>query len=189
MYLHQSREYHGRYVHGEDPAGKERVNELEETSTKLETERDKARRSILILRKRVSNEQEVRARLEGVVEDQERRLEELSTEKSRLEGRIRELDNRLIFLDGGEDELPQPVAWWNRPVVWIRIAVVAVVLFTFNAAGAAYWGNFDKRLDARLSSFQAQLVGSESTEQAENGDPEAEVPPPNESSKDSSKGD
>ncbi|MFT5285434.1 MAG: hypothetical protein ACI8TQ_001599 [Planctomycetota bacterium] len=165
-----------RVLHGEDPGERERVNELEQSSTKLETERDKARRSIMVLRKRLLGEREVRARLEGVVEDQERRLEELGEEKSRLEGRVRELDNRMIFLDGGEDELPQPIAWWNNPVIWIRTAVIAVVLFTFNAAGAAYWGNLDKRLDAHFSEFRSSMDvdGSVAPDAATSADSKAE---------------
>jgi len=150
-----------RVLHGEDPVERERVVALEETSTKLETERDKARRAILVLRKRLVDEREVRARLEGVVEDQERRLEELGAEKSRLEGRVAELDNRLVFLDGGEDELPQPVEWYRNGVVWLRIAVVAVVLFTFNFAGSAYWSSLESRLDARFAEYAEAQLGAE----------------------------
>ncbi len=159
-----------RVLHGEDPVERERVVALEESSTKLETERDKARRAILVLRKRLLGEREIRARLEGVVEDQERRLEELGAENARLQGRVVELDNRLVFLDGGDDELPQPIAWYRNSVVWLRIAVLVAIGVTVNAAGSAYWSNMNALLDARLAGvLAAESADADVDSGSENG--------------------
>jgi hypothetical protein len=150
-----------RLLHGEDPAERERLQDLEQSSSRLESERDKARRAILVLRKRLAAEREVRARLEGVVEDQERRLEELSTERSRLERRVVELDNRVVFLDGGQEDLPPSPEWWRSGVVWARVAVAAVVVTTFAFAGGAYWRNMEARLDAQTRKLFASIQSGE----------------------------
>lgn len=146
-----------RVLSGEGSANLARVSELEESSKSLETERDKARRAILVLRKRLTAEREIRARLEGVVEDQERRLEELTAERARLERRVVELDNRLVFLDGGEEDLPPDGPWWASSVVWTRVLVAAVVVATFFVAGSAFWDNLETRLERHRIALETSL--------------------------------
>ena len=114
---------------------------------------EKSRQVIAQLRRKLAKEREIRARVQGVVEDQERRLEELQIERVRLERSVAELDNRLIFLDGFRDEAPARPAWWRRGTVWARVVVVGIVLATFFAAGGAYWQQLDARFEALTTSL------------------------------------
>jgi hypothetical protein len=142
-----------RILHGEPTGGPPAATQQEAATGAKHDE--KTLELIVRLRRKLVKERDARARLEGVVEDQERRLEELQIERMRLERRVTELDQRLIFLDGFEDDAPRLPSWWRRGVVWARIAVAVVVLSTFFAAGGAYW----QQLDARFQALATSLGG------------------------------
>ncbi len=126
-------------VRGEPTEARQRADELESRTAHLSKELARARGAVQTLRGRLRDERETRARLQGVVVDQERRLEGLSGERLRLEERIRELDERVVFSAGlAEESVPEvsaPTSTWGRGVVWGRLAVGLVVVATAFLAG------------------------------------------------------
>ncbi len=146
-----------RVLSGMPPPERELLEEVEERAHELEGALDRARRVALAARRKLEGEREARARLQGVVADQERRLAELQTERTRLEHRVVDLEGRLLFLDAG-GEVPEREPWWARRVVWARFLVAAVVLITIMlSVGSAYGRYLDGRIRAGVRPLESRV--------------------------------
>ena len=144
-------------LRGTPSPDRERLEELERVARAQQADLGRAKKTVLGLRKKLEGERELRSKLQGVVEDQERRLLELQAQRTRLEQRLTELDNREIFHDVQEhEELRGP--WWRSGLVWMRIGVVAVVLATAFAAGGAYWSHMDEAIERGVQRIEERLV-------------------------------
>lgn len=146
-----------RALRGEAPPEREQLQRVEVRARELGSELERLRAANAQLRQRLAQEREERVRLEGVAQDRERRLAEAAAQRERLAVRVAELDNRLVFLDGGTDDAPPAPPWWRSGVAWVRLAVGAVVLLTAFAAGGAFWDRLDRSLQSNLDAGLRKL--------------------------------